>query len=214
MWPTIIMYNLKKIILTFAILTLFSVESALSQTSKIVNKQKFRLKRNYSLVLYVGSGIAQYVANINTQPIGLQTNIMQTSAYETFRVMWHPNHRLRVGLESGYTNFYSYNLINANSLGSVKLTAIPLLIVASIKIVNRVNLFAGFGTYFLTTHLNYHGQLTSHATSLGSNIALNYVQPLNKNVGIAFETKWVNAFQTKDNMLAAQVELVWKFLNY
>ena len=204
------MYINKKIF-AITLLSLFFINIAYSQ--RVKNKKR-TTPRNYAFVLYAGGGIAHYVAPINTQPIGLQTNIQRNSLYETIRVMWHPNYRLRVGLETGYTNFYSYTLLNGNIDGKVKLTAIPLLVVVSIKLVKRVNLFAGFGSYFLTTHLNYNGKITSHASSLGSNIAINYVQPINKKVGIAFEGKWVNAFQTKDYMLSAQVHLVWRFLDY
>lgn len=208
--PIITMYKNKKILII--LLVLFGWITSISAQSSTSTKMK--VKRNYTLILYAGSGLAQYVANINTQPIGLQTNIKKINLYETIRVMWHPKYRLSVGLETGYTNFYSYTLSNAGTVGKVKLTAVPLLVVVSVKIVKRVNIFAGFGSYFLTTHLNYNGQLTSHAQSLGSNFAINYVQPITKKLGLAVEAKFVDAFQTKDYMLAAQLQLVWRFLDY
>ena len=73
---------------------------------------------------------------------------------------------------------------------------------------------AGFGSYFLTTHLNYNGNVKSGMVSLGSNIAVNYLQPVSNKVQIALEGKWLNAFQTKDNMLALQLQVVWRFLDY
>ena len=195
----------------YLLLSIFLVDTACAQT---INKKNGKPKRNYALVLYAGGGFAGYTANINTQPIGLQTDIKRTSLCGTVRIMWHPNYRLRLGLESGYTNFYSYSLKNGNSSGKVNLRAIPILIVWSIKIVNRVNLFAGFGSYFLTTHLDYNGRVKSSTLSLGSNVALNYVQPISKKCGVAIEGKWLNAFQTKDNMVSLQLQLVWKFLEY
>lgn len=183
-------------------------------SAQVTIKKIGKLKRNYSFVLYAGGGLSGYVATINTQPIGLQTDITRNSLFETVRIMWHPNHRLRVGLETGYTNFYSYALKNGNTEGNVKLSAIPILIVWSIKVVDRVNLFAGFGSYFLTTHLNYDGKVKSTTLSLGSSVALNYVQPVSKKLGVAIEGKWLNAFQTKDNMLALQLLLAWRFLEY
>ena len=199
-----------------AILFLFTVLLSSTAVAQAVKKRngKVRPVRQYSFVLYGGGGMAGYVADVNTQPIGLQTNIKTTFPYGTVRLMWHPNYRLRLGFETGYTNFYSYSLKNGNTSGKVSLSAIPLLVVWSIPIVKRVNLFAGFGTYVVTTHLNYSGKVKSTAYSLGSNVAINYVYPLSKKLGLATEAKWLNAFQTKDNMLALQVQLVWKFLEY
>ncbi len=193
------------------LLSFFLVDTSYAQT---VKKKNGKPVRNYALVLYAGGGLSSYAANINTQPIGLQTDVKRTSLYGTIRLMWHPNYRLRLGIESGYTNFYSYSVKNGNASGKVTLSAIPILIVWSIKVVNRVNLFAGFGSYLLTTHLNYNGMVKSSTLSLGSNVALNYVQPISKKCGVAIEGKWLNAFQTKDNMVALQLQLVWKFLEY
>ncbi len=168
--------------------------------------------RQYALVLYAGGGIATYTSDIINQ--GLQISSKRTYPDASIRVMWHPNHRLRVGFETGYTNFFSYAIRDGNNIGNITLSAIPILVVWSTPILKRINLFAGFGSYYLTTHLNYQGKVNSSSFSLGSNIAINYVQPINKKLGIAAEFKWINAFQTKDNQLALQAHLVWKFLQY
>jgi hypothetical protein len=189
----------------------FTINLCLAQTDVKVDPG---INRKKSLVLYLGGGISQYTAAINTQPIGLQTNIKRTSATATIRVMWHPQYRLRVGLESGYVNFYSYNLKNGNNNGSVSLTAIPVLITWSMVLVKRLQIFAGFGSYFLTSRLNYLGKVQSPSHSLGSNIALSYVQPISKNLGIAAEAKWTDAFQTKDQAMSLQVQMRWKFLEW
>ena len=76
--------------------------------------------------------------------------------------------------------------------------------------IKRVSIFAGIGSYWLTTRLNYDGQVKSKTFSLGSNIALSYIQPLSKTLGLAAEAKWMNAFETKDNLLSLQVLLVWQ----
>lgn len=185
-------------------------ETAVAQgTKKNANPKRIR---QYALVLSVGAGVATYTSNIINQ--GLQIGSKRTYPDATIRVMWHPNYRLRVGIETGYTNFYSYSIKNGEKTGNVTLSAIPMLIVWSVPIVKRVNLFAGFGSYYLTTHLNYQGKVNSSSYSLGSNLAINYVQPITKKLGIAAEFKWINAFQTKDNQIALQAHLVWKFLQY
>ena len=188
---------------------LFFKTAVAQVTKKNANPKRIR---QYALVLSAGAGVATYTSNIINQ--GLQISNKRTYPNALIRVMWHPNYRLRVGVETGYTNFYSYSIINGDKTGKVTLSAIPILIVWSIPIVKRVNLFAGFGSYYLTTHLNYQGKVNSSSYSLGSNLAINYVQPITKKLGIAAEFKWINAFQTKDNQIALQAHLVWKFLQY
>ena len=163
-----------------------------------------------SFVLYVGGGLAGYTTTINPTAGILQGDVSKISPVGTFRIMWHPGYRLRLGIETGYTNFYSYKVKNGNVSGKVSLDAIPLLIVWSMPVVKRVSIFAGIGSYWLTTRLNYDGQVKSKTFSLGSNIALSYTQPLSKTLGLAAEAKWMNAFETKDNLLSLQVLLVWQ----
>ena len=192
------------------LISVFSFQTANCQT---INKNgKLKKTRHYGLVLYAGGGIETYASDIINQ--GEQIDKKRTYPDATIRIMWHPNHRLRVGFETGYTNFYSYTIKNGDNIGKVTLSAIPILVVWSIPIIKRINLFAGFGSYRLTTHLNYLGKVNSSTYSLGSNIAINYVQPITKKLGIAAEFKWTNAFQTKDNLAGLQVQLVWKFLEY
>jgi hypothetical protein len=94
------------------------------------------------------------------------------------------------------------------------LTAIPILITWSMPVVKRLHVFAGFGTYFLTTHLDYKGKVKSKNLSLGSNIALAYQQPVSKNLRLALEAKWMNAYVSRNSALSLQLLLAWKFLEW
>lgn len=168
-------------------------------------------KRNKSFQLTVGGGMSYYIAAVNNESIGIQTNVLRTGPAATIRVMWQPQFRLRLGIETGFTNFYSYSLKNGNINGKVQLSAIPILVTWSMPVVKRVRIYAGFGSYFLTSHLNYAGKVKSTTFSLGSNIALSYTQPVSKKVEIAVEGKWANAFETKDNALSLQLHFCWNF---
>jgi hypothetical protein len=203
------MYINRHFILSGILLAAVSVNSSFAQTNV---KSDTLVKRRQSLVLQIGGGLSSYVAPINIKPIELPGSIKRTSLALTARLMWYPNYRLRIGLESGFLNFYSYRIKNGDKVGKVNLDAVPLLVVWSMQVVRRVNVYAGFGTYFLTTHLDYQGKVESKAFVLGSNIALSYTQPISKSLGIAAEAKWMNAFETKDYALGLQVHMVWKFV--
>jgi hypothetical protein len=167
-------------------------------------------KPKRAFVLHVGGGYSHYIAAVNIRPIGLAGSIVRSSLAATFRLMWYPSYRLRFGIESGYTNFYSYRVKNGSIPGRVSLNAIPLLFVWSMPLIKRVNVYAGFGTFFLNTHLDYLGEVHSKEIALGSNIAVSYTLPLSKNLGLAAEAKWMNAFETRDATLGIQVQAVWR----
>ena len=201
----------KAAFLAVVLMALLPVNKSFSQSNV---KGSDPVKRKKSLVVYVGGGLADYLAPIKIQPVNLQNNVTRTSATGTIRIMWHPGFRLNVGIESGYTNFYSYRVKNNGVNGKLSLHAVPLLVVWSMPLLKRVNIFYGLGSYLLTTDLNYDGVVKSKNFSLGSNIALSYTQPVSKKLGIAAEAKWMNAFVTKDNLLSVEVQLVWKFFEF
>ncbi len=171
-------------------------------------------KRKKSLVVYIGGGPSYYTTPINNQPNGISANVSRLRSSFTARVMWHPQYRLRVGLESGVSRLYSYQLENGNSTDKVSLTAVPLLLTWSMPVYKRLQIFAGFGSYFLTTRLDHAGKVKSGTVSLGSNVAVSYLQPLSKNLQLSAEAKWMDAFVTKDYAFSVEMLLAWKFMEW
>ena len=172
------------------------------------------VQRKQSLVLQVGGGLNYYLAAVKIKPAALAGRVNRFSPAGTVRLMWYPRYRLRIVLESGYTQFYSYKVINGSTKGKLSLEAVPVLVVWSMQLLRRVNVYAGIGSYLLTTRLDYDGKVNSSAWVLGTNIALSYTQPLSKKIGIAAEAKWMNSFETKDAAISIQAQLVWKFLQW
>jgi hypothetical protein len=203
------MYISKPYFLAVAMMAVMSGNGSFAQSN--VKRDSVSRRKPY-IVLHLGGGISTYSAPVNIRrPIDLPGSISRLSGAATIRLMWYPKYRLRVGLESGFTNFYSYKVKNGNTPGRVSLNAIPLLVVWSMQVAKRVNIYAGFGSYLLTTHLDYNGEVNSSAFVLGSNIALSYTLPLSTRAGIAAEAKWMNAFETKDAAISLQTQLIWKF---
>ena len=181
------------------------------QDSTGVNVQQ---KGKYAFILYAGGGWFEYAAPVGSPAIASSTSYTRGHPIGTARIMWHPDHRLRIGLETGYVDFYEYSVKNGAVTGNLKLTGIPVVVVWSMALSKRLNIFAGVGYYLLTTHLDYNGKVVSRSTSLGVNASVNYVQPLSTKLGIGIECKWTEASQTKDYGLSAQMMLVWKFFEW
>lgn len=166
----------------------------------------------YSLVAYLGGGLAYYPITPGSPPPGVASDLRRFGASGTLRIMWHPDHLLRLGIETGWTALYSYTLTEAPA-GELHLTAVPLLWVMSMEVLG-INIFAGSGYYILNSNLQYQGTVNVQTWSLGWMLAASYVHPISENLGLGGELKWVNASEHEEASLALQVQLVWKFLEW
>lgn len=209
MWLFIIMQNSKTILLCFfflvAGLSCYSQEEFSSQPTR---------RAQYAWVAYFSGGPGYYVSNSGA-PSFLSPKVSNLSRVGTFRLMWHPDHLLKVGVETGQLTFYSYRFRDSvNTEGVVKVTAVPLLVEWNMAVTKRLNLFAGSGVYFLNTNLDYRGKTTSKKVSIGWMAAGSYIHPLSAKVGLGTELKWMNAAETSNGIVSLQLQLVWKFLNW
>src|SRR5436190_17104920 len=94
---------------------------------------------NRALMLHAGGGLTYYPRPVGT-PQHLDTSPKSLGASGMLRLLWLPGHRLRVGIESGWTPVYSYGIDGPGPTGEVKLVAIPLLLVWSMPVTKRLDL--------------------------------------------------------------------------
>ena len=171
-------------------------------------------RAEYGWVMYVSGGAGYYVSNRGT-PGYLESDVSNLSHVSNLRIMWHPDHLLKVGLETGHMTFYSYTFKDsAGTSGKAKVYAIPLLIEWSMAVTKRLNLFAGSGVYFLRTNLDYQGRTVSPKVSIGWMAAGSYLHPLSSTVGLGTEIKWMDAAETNNGIVSLQLQFVWKFLKW
>lgn len=167
----------------------------------------------YALVLYATGGLSWYPA-VPGVPSQLETSAITMAPSGTARLMWMPDHRLRVGFESGWTPLYSYTIEGPGPHGRVEQVAVPLLLMWSMPLTKHFSLFAGYGTYRLTSKLDYLGTTRSSTFSMGYAAALSYVHPLGSKVGLDVEVKWYDLAETQHTLLLAQLGLVWKLYRW
>ena len=157
--------------------------------------------RSKKIVLALGGGPSHFIGEPGV-PRHLLTRIDPIGAAWSARIMWHPEHRLRIGFESGHVHLYSYSIEEPGVEGSVRLTGIPLLLQWSMPIGERFEVLAGYGTYRLTSELDYLGKVRSSFYSQGYAAAVACKLPLTDELGLAMELKWMNAFVTRHHMIA------------
>lgn len=187
--------------------------SAMAQDDEFTSSPQ--KKGVHSLVMYVGGGLGYYYLRSDALPDQVSPSAKLFHRVGTVRVMWHPDHLLKLGLETGYLTFYRYTFRDSvGNSGTVALTAIPVLAEWSMSVTKRINLFVGSGFYLLNSRVDYKGKSVAPKVSIGWMAAGSYIQPLSENVGLALEAKWLDAAESSDGTLALQLQLVWKFLKF
>ncbi len=171
------------------------------------------LVRTKQLVLTMGGGASTYLGIPGT-PDHLRSDVSKTGSAFSARLMWYPEHLIRVGMESGLVDLYSYRIQDNGNTGSVSLRVIPLLLQWSMRIGSRVQAFAGWGTYRSISTLNYLGRSRSASYAQGYSAALSYSIPISDRFDAALEAKWMNTFVTRHHVLALQCRIDLKLAEW
>ena len=144
----------------------------------------------------------------------------QHSFNSTLKIMWQPEHLLRVGIESGYLSFYSYEETGFKSeygTTDVKssLSAIPIILIFSMELFDNLEVSSGVGVYFLFSKINsFENEVTSSVFSNGYYGGLAYFHPLNRDFSIGGELKYYYLSKIEDADLTIQLVLKYNFLEY
>ena len=117
-------------------------------------------------------------------------------------------------MESGHTTFYSYKFSTATSDGKIKLDAIPLVVEFAMPVFSHFSLRAGAGSYFITSHLKYRGEVNSQLRSLGWVAGAGYSKSISDDLDLVAEIKWMNATEHELADISLGILLAWKFYEW
>ncbi|GAB3797910.1 hypothetical protein GCM10028819_17890 [Spirosoma humi] len=178
----------------------------------------------YTIVVTAGGGLSYYATHLGVPNTIEQKRLSRFGAPGSLRVMWYPDHRLRVGIETGWTTMYSYRGRVANDPVHVYVSAVPVLLVFSMPLAwlkgtdrtltRRLAVTAGTGAYFNYSRLDYVGTATANTTSLGWMAAASYTYPIGRRFRVAGELKWFDAVAAQNAAFTAEVQLVWRAFSW
>lgn len=178
----------------------------------------------YHVVLTVGGGSSLYRTAIGIPPTWQQTEANYVGTSFTVRALWHPDHRFRTGIETGLTTFYSYKGTVNGEAASVKVSAIPILLIYQMPLAwhtgterslfRRLAVTAGLGAYLVRSQLNYKGTVNSQEVSAGWLGGVSYTQPLTNSLRLAAEVRWLNPTATRESDFAIQAQALWRVLSW
>lgn len=185
----------KQIILILLILLLAPAAFAHKKDSTKVSLN------HYSLA--VGAGWTHY---INTLEIG-KDDATINSIGVSLKFFWEPEHRLSLGLESGFYRLYNVKSKTYTDLaGQATMSAIPLLLTVRMRIVDHFYLSAGAGLALMFNKVTgIDNKVTSTILSLSNyQFSGSYLYPFGKHWRAGGEFKVFNYGKSADWMYSVQ----------
>jgi hypothetical protein len=169
------------------------------------------------LKLMAGLGCGHY---FNTSFDIENEDIRNNNPNFNLKLLWQPEHRLRIGIESGYNTLYSTNKIQTDS-GSLylnsRLNIVPLFLTLSMQMYKHLE--ASFSTGYASLLYNIDSdQMEAKTGNVMSkyNIAVGllYNYPINNYLDIGSEIKYLYIGQTFDKQLSFSVNFSYRFLTW
>jgi len=191
----------KQIILILLIFSFVPAVSAHKKDSTTVSLN------HYSLA--IGAGWTHF---INSLEIGKENARIDFGGV-SLKFFWEPEHRLSLGLESGFYKLYQVKGKTSNDIeGQASMSAIPLLLTVRMRIVDYFYLSIGAGLAIMFNKVSgIDQQINSNILSLSNyQFSGSYIYPLSKHWGIGGEFKVFNFGKAADWMYSLQATCAFK----
>ncbi len=172
----------------------------------------------YHFSVDLGGSYSQYLTTLEFEKLN------KNGFGGTIRVMWHPEHLLSVGLESGYLYLYWIrSTIQSDEFGTSSLKAsmisIPVLFVTSMVIfpetLPNLEVNGGGGMYFMFNNVQLFGsKISSSVFSLGYHAGASYLQPFSDDISIGAELKYYYISKLQDSAISIKLLFSYNFISY
>jgi hypothetical protein len=134
----------------------------------------------------------------------------------TFRFMWEPEHRLAMGVESGYYTLYDINKDSTSAspvAGQASLTAIPIMLVLRMRLLPNVFLSGGPGLTLMNSEASAYGNTSKSSFLSLSNVHVSvmYRKRISERFDIGAEGKFLYFGKTEDYGFSVQVVGAYHF---
>lgn len=168
-----------------------------------------------SLIINVAGGYGYYLKSF-VSTADEKSNLIRPGM--RFRLIWQPEYRLRLGLESGYTSFYSVSkpvTVNNHEIRS-DLGVIPLFLYFGMNVYKNFDLTFSTGGSLLKYKIadSYSGANSGGRVLSFSNFnaGIQWHRPLSERVGAGAGINYLFIGKTRDSHLSVEVSLSWKLL--
>jgi hypothetical protein len=191
---------------TFLLIAALAILFTAVQAQK---KDSLKVKQNH-YTLTIGAGWTHYYNNLENG----DQKIYQDYPGFSFRFFWEPEHRLSLGLESGYYKLFRVkNQVGSDIEVKVDRVVVPLLLLVRMRIIDNVYLTAGTGLAIITNKAS--GPNSSVKTKVWSlsnyQFSGSYIYPLSSRWRVGGEFKVYNFGSLDDWMYSVQALCAFRF---
>lgn len=159
----------------------------------------------------VGTGISHYINTLQDDPN--RTALRQNFSCSSFRLMWEPEHRLSLGIETGYYKVYEVQLSDSKQVNTANLSVIPILFRVQMRVFKRFYAAVATGVSFHHSLVNALGNQSDSQTMGFSNLQFSagYIYPITKQFGLGLEAKFLSENKTEDMVLSFEAVARYQF---
>lgn len=161
--------------------------------------------------IYVNTGISHYIntLQIDASRVGLKQNFSCSS----FRFMWEPEHRLSLGVETGYYKVYEVQLVEGKNINTAALSVIPILFCIQMRIFKRFFASVATGISIHHSEVNYLNNHAESQTMTFSNLQFStgYIYPITKQFGLGLKAQFLSENKTEDSIFSLQAVVRYQF---
>lgn len=173
-----------------------------------------KVDSTYHVNLGIGSGYSYYVTSLDMKSLNKHSFTVIT------RLMWQPEHILRVGVESGYLPLYTLNKSGFQSeFGTtdvdISLRAVPIMLVFAMEFFPGFEMSGGIGGMILYSSVDSFGnKVVSSSWSNSMTFSASWLTPVYNKLHIGGEVKWYNIAKIQDSAFVLQFALKYSLFSY
>lgn len=174
--------------------------------------------RSRALKLTLGGGYGYY---FNTFTNVLDGDVINSRPSFYGKLLWQPEHRLRIGFESGYYEIYSttrIETVDKTQKLTTNLNFIPLFLSFAMKMTKHFDInFATGGAimnYGVMVNKSKKSRIEGQTLSLSDfTTGFTWYLPLGKRCELGTEFKYLNLGKTRDSHVSAFLNFSYKIVN-
>jgi len=197
----------KIILILLATLLTFSIG-----TTKVEAQESDSL---YHVNFDLGLGPAMYLTNMDYE------NLYGSYPFVfTFRLMWEPEHLVRLGIESGYLPLFYletkfYDTVFGDTEAGLSLNSVPIMGVFAMEIVENFEIYGGVGGFVLISEVtSFDNYVINFSWSNAYELGFSYLHPISKKLKIGGEAKSYYITKLENYDLVFHVALKYTFFSY
>lgn len=168
----------------------------------------------YHLNVDLGLGAAMYFTDIDYD------NQQNAQLMGTLRIMWEPEHLVRIGLETGFIHLYYIETKVIDSLyGStdavLNMSSVPIMAVFAMEVTPNFEIIAGVGGFILTSEvISFDNRTVSSSWSNAYVLGMSYLRPYTSKLqaGVELKSYYISRLQNYD--LALLMSIKYSMLSF